>query len=171
MLSGRRSVLSAGRLILMYSECQCQSHWIYSYRVVMRIVSIDNFIFCVTSTVHSSSDCWRPTERSLLPVRRSGTVCHTTLLTVYHWRHSARNWKLLCFLHHFHDYIFLFSGPWGFYLGHFKISYVCTYVCMKQISSKLRQIFRQHQTYDKCHVASCDRWICSVVCLSVTWLH
>jgi len=47
------------------------------------------------------------TERSLLPVRRSGgTVCHTTLLTVCHRHNSAGNWKLFCFLYHFHDYIF-----------------------------------------------------------------
>jgi len=45
------------------------------------------------------------TERSLLPVRRSGTVCHTTLLTVCHWLHSAGNWTHFCFLYHFHDYI------------------------------------------------------------------
>jgi len=69
------------------------------------------------------------TERLLLPVRRSGTVYHTTLLTVCHWRHSARNWKLSCFLYHFHDYIFLFSGPWSFYLGHFK-NFLRMYVCM-----------------------------------------
>jgi len=48
------------------------------------------------------------TERSLLPVRRSGTVCRTTSLTVHHWPRSA---DLFCLLYHFHDYIFLFSGP------------------------------------------------------------
>jgi len=68
-------------------------------------------------------------EHFLLLVRCSGTVCHTTLLTVCHWRHSAGNWKLFCFLYHFHDYIFLFSGSWGFYLGHFD-NFLCMYVCM-----------------------------------------
>jgi len=52
-----------------------------------------------------------------------------TLLTVCHWRHSAGNWKLFCFLYHYHDYICLFSGPWGFYLGRFK-NFIWTYVCM-----------------------------------------
>jgi len=33
----------------------------------------------------------------------------------------CRKLKLFCFLYHFHDYIFLFNGPWGFYL-------VCMYV-------------------------------------------
>jgi len=68
------------------------------------------------------------TEHSLLPVRCSGTVCHMTLLTVCRWHHSAGNWKLFCFLYHFHDYTFLFSGPWGFYLGHLK-NFLCMYVC------------------------------------------
>jgi len=63
------------------------------------------------------------TECSLLPVWRSGTVCHT-LLTVFHWHHSAVNWKLFCLLYHFHDYIFLFSGPWGVYFGHFE-NFLC----------------------------------------------
>jgi len=35
----------------------------------------------------------------------------------------------LFFFYHFHDYIFLFSGPWGFYLGHFK-NFLCMYVCV-----------------------------------------
>jgi len=69
------------------------------------------------------------TEHSLLPVLRSGTVCNMTSLTVCHWHHSAGNWKLCCFLYHFHDYNFFFSGPWGFYLGHFK-NFLCMYVCM-----------------------------------------
>jgi len=63
------------------------------------------------------------TERSLLPVRRSGTACHMTLPTVCHWRHSAGYWKLFCFLYHFHDYIFLFSGPWSLYLGQYNFLY------------------------------------------------
>jgi len=46
------------------------------------------------------------TERSLLPVRRSGSVCHTTLLTSL-----CRKLKtFLFFLCHCHDYVFLFSG-------------------------------------------------------------
>jgi len=82
------------------------------------------------------------TEHLLLPVRCSGTVCITILLTVCHWRHSTRNWKLFCFLHHFHDYICLFGGhPWGFYLGHF-INFlcmnVCMYVCIKECTSRSR---------------------------------
>jgi len=41
--------------------------------------------------------------------------------------------NFLVFLYHFHDYIFLFSCPWGFYLGHFKncwCMFVCMYVCL-----------------------------------------
>jgi len=34
-----------------------------------------------------------------------------------------------CFLYHFHDYIFLSSGHWGFYLSHFK-NFLCMYVWM-----------------------------------------
>jgi len=71
------------------------------------------------------------TKRSLLLVRRSGTVCHTTLLTVCHWHNSAGKWKLFCFLYHFHDCFFLISGPWGFYLGHFK-NFVCMYVIIRR---------------------------------------
>jgi len=58
-------------------------------------------------------------HRTVLPIQRSGTVCHTTLLTVCHWHHSAKNWNLFCFLYHFHDYIFLFSGRLGFYFKNF----------------------------------------------------
>jgi len=32
----------------------------------------------------------------------------------------CRKLKLFCFLHHFHDYVFLFIGSWGFDLGYFK---------------------------------------------------
>jgi len=31
------------------------------------------------------------------------------------------------FLYYLHDYNFLFSGPWGFHLGHFK-NFLCMYV-------------------------------------------
>jgi len=91
------------------------------------------------------------TEHSLLPVRRSGTVCRTTLLTVCHWRHSAGNWKLFCFLYHFYDYVFLFSGPWGFYFCHFK-HFLCMYVCM--------------------YVCTCmctnETWFCPLVLMSIS---
>jgi len=82
------------------------------------------------------------TERSLLPVRRSGTVCHTTLLTVCHWHHSAGSWELFCFLYHFHDYIFLFSGPWGFYLGQFK-----NFLRMYVLLTPLLRLSLQHLAY------------------------
>jgi len=68
------------------------------------------------------------TERSLLPVWRSGTVCHTTLLTVCHWRHSAGSWTLFCFLYHFHDYILVVLE--FFTQATLKILYACMYVCI-----------------------------------------
>jgi len=40
----------------------------------------------------------------------------------------CRKLKTFCLLYHFHDYIFLFSGPWGLYLGHFE-HFLCIYVC------------------------------------------
>jgi len=66
------------------------------------------------------------TERSLLTVRRSGTVCHTTLLTVCHWHHSFLFFYIISM-----TTFFLFSGPWGFYLGHFK-NFLC--ICMYLIN-------------------------------------
>jgi len=81
---------------------------------------------CCSSTCRALIVGLLATERSLLPVRRSGTVCHTTSLTACHWRHSPRNWKLFCFLHYLH---YLFSGSWGFYLGHFE-NFLFIYECM-----------------------------------------
>jgi len=46
----------------------------------------------------------------------------------------CRKLKTFLFLYHFHDYIFLFSGPWGFYLGHFK-NFLCMYFNVAAISS------------------------------------
>jgi len=57
--------------------------------------------YCFYTTLGTINFWPLATERSLLPVRRFGTVCHTTLLTECHWRHSAGNWKLFCCLYHF----------------------------------------------------------------------
>jgi len=81
--------------------------------------------------VHSSSDCWRPSVRCCRSdaLEQSATwrdwLCVTDIILP-----ETENF---CFLYHFRDYIFLFSGPWGFYLGHFKkfLMYVCMYECKR----------------------------------------
>jgi len=80
---------------------------------------------CCSSTCRALIVVLLVTECSLLSVRRSGTVCHTTLLPVCHWHHSVGNWKHFCFLYHFHDYIFLFVVFEIFTWATLKISYAC----------------------------------------------
>jgi len=42
--------------------------------------------------------------------------------------------QTFCFLYHFHDDIFLFSGPWSFYLSHVK-NILCMYVYVSRLLS------------------------------------
>jgi len=76
---------------------------------------------------HSSSDCWWLSVRCCRSddLEQSATrhywLCVTDVILP-----ETENF---CPLYHFHDYIFLFSGSWGFYLSHLE-NFSCMYVCM-----------------------------------------
>jgi len=115
------------------STCMRNS-WVCSTGHYSHVSSLGGYPVAATSAVrvfaaarraaHSSSDSRRPSVRCCRSdaLEQSATrhywLCVTDVILP-----ETENF---CFLYHFYDYIFFFfSGPWGLYLGHFKISFVC----------------------------------------------
>jgi len=130
---------------IFVNEPHCKSPWVLRCQGIALVQELfGGYPVAATSAVgvfaaarratHSSSDCWRPSVR----YRRSDALEQSA--TRHYWLcvTDVILLKLKTFLFSiglsFPRLHFSFSGPWGFYLGHFKnfldYVHVCMYVCM-----------------------------------------